>query len=209
MRSKQKDSSRDGMTCNGMIPVVFYQSNFDMLRLLLILLAAVLVWILYFSTFERRNKIIMSVSLFVLTISTLWFDSYLSKPKSNKIDISQVAVCGLNVQYSYRTNYNIELCLKNNHPSATLRRVAFELTAQVCSSDGECTSLQTKSKSRPVEVAAGKEITLADSMSFEQVAARTNAGRVKIASADTSDASSEDQAVEIEWSVKLSELKAI
>jgi len=203
------ESFHDGMTCNGMIPVVFYQSNVDMLRLLLILLAAVLVWILFFSSFERRTKIITSVSLFILTISTLWFDSYLSKPKSNKIDIAEVVVCGLDVQYSYRTNYNIELCLKNNHPSVTLRRVAFEITAQVCSSDSECTSLQTNSKSRSVEVPAGSEVTLADSMSFEQVAAKTNAGLVKKSSEDITEDSSETEAVEIVWGVKLSELKAI
>ena len=191
-----------------MIPVVFYQSNVNMLRLLLILLAAVLVWILFFSTFERRTQIITSVSLFVLTITTLWLDSYLSKPKSDNIDITEVAVCGLDVQYSYRTNYNIELCLKNNSASAVLRRVAFEISAQVCSSDNKCTSLQTKSKSRSLELRPGRQTTLADNMSFEQVAATTNARLVERGE-KAPEFVSEFEDVQIVWSVELSELKAI
>ena len=191
-----------------MIPVVFYQSIVNMLRLLLILLAAVLVWILFFSTFERRTQIITSVSLFVLTITTLWLDSYLSKPKSDNIDITEVAVCGLDVQYSYRTNYNIELCLKNNSASAVLRRVAFEISAQVCSSDNKCTSLQTKSKSRSLELRPGRQTTLADNMSFEQVAATTNARLVERGE-KAPEFVSEFEDVQIVWSVELSELKAI
>ena len=56
---------------------------------------------------------------------------------------------------------------------------------------------------------AGSEVTLADSMSFEQVAAKTNAGLVKKSSEDITEDSSETEAVEIVWGVKLSELKAI
>ncbi len=182
-----------------------------MLRVLLLLLTVVLVWILLFSKFEKRTRILVSIALFVSTIFILWFDSYLSAPRSDKIALSDIEVCDLNVNYSYRTSYDIELCLKNNHPSAVLRRVTFAISAQVCASETECTSVQTQSKSRPLEIPPGEQVTLVDNMMFDQVAALTNARVVQgVAKArgfpSTDDVVNADQIV---WSIELLTLRAI
>ena len=153
-----------------MIPVDFHYTVFNMLRVLLLILAVVIIWILFFSGFEKRTRIIASVSLFVVSVFALWFDSYLSNPRSDKIAAQSITVCDLDVRYSYRTNYEVRLCVQNDDPAVTLRRVEFEITAQVCDSDEQCTRLQSVSKSRPVVIAPGASAVLEDSIRFDAVA---------------------------------------
>ncbi len=152
-----------------MIPAVFYYTVFSMLRVLLVILAVALIWILFFSDFEKRKRLVFACALFFVSVFAMWFDSYLSNPRSDKIALDSVAVCGLDVAYSYRTNYEVKLCVENQASDATLRRVAFEVSAQVCDETDECASLQTVSKSRSVSVQPGANVTLIDSMAFDMV----------------------------------------
>lgn len=151
-----------------------------MLRLILFVLAAVLVWLLFFSNFEKQRRIIAAVVLFVVSIVLMWVVSEQDKPRLGIVQSADLSVCELSMAYSYRTNYDLKLCLKNDHPTAKVRRVEFQVVATTCSepsdathesesSTSECTPLQVVSKSRPVNIAAGESVLIQDNLDFDQL----------------------------------------
>ena len=146
-----------------------------MIRVILFFLSAALVWILLFSKFTQRQRIVGAIALFVVSVVAMWLTAQYDKPRSGVITAANVEVCDFSMAYSYRTNYDLVLCLKNTHESATLRRIEFEVTAKRCpenqteQSDKECTVVQSVSKSRPLTIKSGQTLTIQDSLDFDQV----------------------------------------
>ena len=139
-----------------------------MLRLILFVLVLVLVWILFFSDWSKQRRIGTAIATFLISVMVMWFASETGKPSTNLVQPSQVTVCEFSVAYSYRTNYDLSLCLNNGHPSALITRVEFSVVAEQCV-EGECEVLQSVTKSRPVSLASGESLTLTDSMRFENL----------------------------------------
>lgn len=152
-----------------------------MLRVVLFILAAALVYILFFADLKKRTRLVTGAALFLSTVVVLWALSQQGKPRENLIDVSQIEVCDVDVQYSYRTNYAVKLCLKNNHESATVRRVSFTLNALDCSAgETSCRELASTTKSRPLQIMAGQEVLIEDSMSFDALGEPANSTEQQI-----------------------------
>ena len=140
-----------------------------MIRVILLFLAVALVWILFFSSFTKVQRIVGAIALFLVSVLAMWVTSEYDKPRGGIITTADVSVCDFGVRHSYRTNYDVNLCLKNQHESATLRRIQFEVVAQRCDAEQNCVDLQRKTKSRPITIAPGESLSIQDSLDFKQL----------------------------------------
>jgi len=139
-----------------------------MVRVIIILLFLFIIWVLYASGFDKPRKIRISVIAVVLCVLAFWFDGYDRRQISNLVSLDNVEVCGLTAEYSYRTNFDFELCLQNTAEKGTLSRIDFALIAQDCST-GECTEIQRVERSTPIDIAPQQKHGLEQNISFDQV----------------------------------------
>lgn len=140
-----------------------------MIRLIIIALGLFIIWVLFLSNFEKRRKIIMAIAAVIVLIAGLVFDGWGKKPRSNVVNIDQVAVCGVTAKHSYRSNFDLEICLQNNASEGTVKRIALVVSAADCPANGLCTELQNVTRDFPIELASGNKIMVAQNLSFDQV----------------------------------------
>ncbi|MBX2849051.1 MAG: hypothetical protein KTR16_12070 [Acidiferrobacterales bacterium] len=139
-----------------------------MIRLILIAIGIFIIWVLFLSKFNKKKKIAVCVAALAICIAGLWFDQSSRTPKENIISKSELVDCGVSAKHSYRTNFDIEFCLRNLSTSATARRVAMSFVALDCI-DGSCEELQVMTKEVPLSLAPETEITLEENISFDKV----------------------------------------
>ena len=96
-------------------------------------------------------------------------------------------MCALSAKHSYRSNYDITFCLKNNSQIATVKRLTVKIIAQDCQR-GECNVLESVSKDFPITIGAGEQIQHVENSQF-----------------DALDPSLKD----VEWAIEVSEIKAL
>jgi len=104
----------------------------------------------------------------LIAITALWLEQKGQMLKSNLIQVSQIADCGVSGTHSYRTNFDIQFCLQNNSPNAILKRIGVDFSALRCVK-GNCEGLQTVNKELPVNLAPGARQTFVENFSFSNV----------------------------------------
>ncbi|MEO0369444.1 MAG: hypothetical protein AAF197_11790 [Pseudomonadota bacterium] len=140
-----------------------------MARLLILFVAILLVAILFFSRLEKTPKYLLASAVVFLTVVGLWWETAATNPRNGIIEATQLRSCGLGVSHSYRTNFDIELCVDNTHESASVRRFDFTLAAYQCGEGGDCSLIQQVTKSRPITIAPQSQVQIIDNMEFGQV----------------------------------------
>ncbi len=105
-----------------------------------------------------------------LSIALIGYETYDGKPRSGLINVADVQVCELSAQYSYRSDYEISLCLQNT-ASTTVKRVQFDITVSQCVTGDECTELETVTRDIPVSIDPGKRAQLIQTLRFDKLAA--------------------------------------
>lgn len=139
-----------------------------MIRVIIILLFLFIIWVLYASGFDKPRKIRISIIAVVFCLIAFWFDGYDKRQISNLVSLENVKVCGLSAEYSYRTNFDFKLCVRNTAEKGTLSRIDFAVIAQDCRDD-ECTEIQRVERSTPIDVAPQQESSLEQNISFDKV----------------------------------------
>jgi hypothetical protein len=140
-----------------------------MIRLFIIAIGAFLVWVLFVSGFSRQRKLVIAALAVVLSIAAVWFESSLGSPSKNVLAVSEVVDCGTSAVHSYRSNFDVTICFKNNSTMADVKRVAFEVLALRCESNGECTQVQRVSRELSIELPANQSAKVHQSLSFPLV----------------------------------------
>lgn len=139
-----------------------------MIRVIILLVFLFLVWVLYVSGFEKPRKIRISIIALILCAVGFWFDGYDKREIRNFVDISDVVSCGLTAEYSYRTNFDLTICVKNNASKGTISRLNFAVIASQC--EGQiCTQLQRVERSLLVNISPSSTVKLEQNMSFDNV----------------------------------------
>lgn len=139
-----------------------------MIRVIILLVFLFLVWVLYGSGFEKPRKIRICIIALILCAIGFWFDGYDKREVRNLVRLSDVESCGVTAQYSYRTNFDLIICVKNSAEKGTLSRLKFAAIASLC--EGQmCTELQRVERSILVNVPPGTEASLEQNLSFDKI----------------------------------------
>lgn len=112
----------------------------------------------------------MTIVLFVALAS---YESYSNKPRYGLVEPSQAQLCGSQINYSYRTDYKIKLCVQNTS-SKTIKRLTFNVQAKQCDAAGQCHELETVSGDVPITIAPNERYELNETLRFDKVADKTN-----------------------------------
>ncbi len=157
-----------------------------MIRVIIVLIFLFLVWVLYASGFEKPRKIRICIIAIVLCSIGFWFDGYYKRELNNLIDVSQVQVCGVTSEFSYRTNYNLKICLQNEATDATVSRLKMVVIASNCA-EQLCVEVQRVERDVLINIAPISRTTLEQNLSFDRVNPDQNS---------------------IQWSVEVLDIKA-
>jgi len=141
-----------------------------MIRVIILFVFLFIVWVLYASGFEKPRKVRICVIALILCAIGLWFDGYDKREVSNLVNISDVESCGLTAKYSYRTNFDMTICVKNDADKGTLSRLDFAVVASYCEKQA-CTELQRVVRSVPVKIAPASQTTFEQNLSFDKISA--------------------------------------
>ena len=136
-----------------------------MVRLLIPLVAIVLIWLLFFSSFSKRIRIIATAALIVITVFGLWLDTNGRAINTSRIQASEVESCGVSGAFSYRTNFNLDLCLQNNSAHATVKRLELNIEALDCES-GTCEVADSRTEVINITIASGQRVQHVENVSF-------------------------------------------
>jgi hypothetical protein len=139
-----------------------------MVRLLIPLVAIILIWLLFFSSFSKRIRIGASIILISLTVLGLWLDTNGRSINTSRVTPAEVESCGVSGSFSYRSNYNLKLCLKNNAASATVHRLSVQVDALACS-NGECEVQDSVDEVINLRIEAGEQIEHIENLSFPKL----------------------------------------
>ena len=139
-----------------------------MVRVIIFLLLVFIVWVLYASGFEKPRKIRISIIAVLLCVIAFWFDGYDKREFTNLVELNSVTSCGIDAEFSYRTNFDFDICIENKADKGTLTRLHLAIVAQDCS-QSECVDLQRVERNVLVDVAPGSKLKLTQNLSFDKV----------------------------------------
>lgn len=139
-----------------------------MIRVIIVLVFLFLVWVLYVSGFEKPRKIRISVIALILCAIGFWFDGYDKRQLRNFVSIEDVASCGVSAKHSYRTNFDLAICVQNNAEKGTINRLNIAIIASQCEAQ-TCTQLQRVERSTLVNIPPNSTVTLEQNLGFDDV----------------------------------------
>ena len=140
-----------------------------MIRVIITLIAAFIVWLLFFSKFSKERKITLIVLALVLSFLGFWFENSVGKPRTNIVKPNQIINCGVTAKHSYRTNFDINLCVQNAAEFGRVRRLELSIIGEQCAESGECVELQRVARDLSVDVLPQSSISLIQNLSFNDV----------------------------------------
>lgn len=109
-----------------------------MIRVVIVVLVLVLIWVLFLSNFPKRTRIILASITVLLALLGAWFDGLGRNPKTGVVDANEIRVCSLEVAHTYRTNFDVTLCLQNTATHADVTRVRYTVVAEQCVRPDDC-----------------------------------------------------------------------
>ena len=137
-----------------------------MIRLIIVLVFLFLIWLLFVSEFSKNRKIAISVFALLLCGFSIWYDDYSKKAVEGLVDISNLQVCGVSGEHSYRTNFDINLCLQNTAGRGVVKRVRVAIMAARCNSADMCVVVDRVERARSLELAPGEQLDLKENLNF-------------------------------------------
>jgi len=139
-----------------------------MIRLILVAIGILIIWVLFLSKFNKQKKIIICITSLLVCIVAVWFDQYSQTPKEGVMRVNELEDCGVSSNHSYRTNYDIEFCLRNLSLISTAKRVSISFTALNCAA-GDCQEVQVIRKDVSLSLEPESQVTLQENLNFDQV----------------------------------------
>jgi len=140
-----------------------------MIRIIIALIALFVVWVLFFSGFSKDRKIVTVVLSIALSLFGFWFESDAGKPKVNIVNVADVKSCGVSAVHSYRSNFDITLCVHNKAAQGHIKRLGFSVIANQCDEFGSCNELQRVRRDLTVDLPVKESQTIKQNLSFSEV----------------------------------------
>ena len=139
-----------------------------MIRLVIVAIGVFLVWLLFFSGAQKKSKLLLGFSALLLVGLSIWFEGFLKLPREGVIELQQISSCGITAKHSYRSNYEIEYCLKNASLGANVERIELRFVAEDCRQQ-PCIEKASVVKQRAVNIVAGESQYLSDNLAFDSI----------------------------------------
>lgn len=136
-----------------------------MLRFVLLFVGLLLIWVLFFSKYEKTQKIIITLVSSLLIGCWLGWEMQRDALSTSLIDIDEITICSVKLTHSYRTNYDAVVCLENTSDIASAERVKLRYSALVC--DPNCTVIEEIDKERLIQLPNGKKTSITESVRFD------------------------------------------
>lgn len=143
-----------------------------MVRLLIPLIAIFFIWLLFFSSFTKRIRIVLSIGVLLLSAAALWFDMNSRAVSTGVVELSQLSNCGVKSQFSYRSNYNIDLCLRNTATEGTVRKIEVRFDAASCV-ERNCVDLQSRVEIIHLNLPPDEQLIHTENLAFDLVPENT------------------------------------
>jgi len=137
-----------------------------MIRLIILVIGVFLIWVLFFSNFSKQRKIVIAAIAIVISIFGVWLESTVGKPKSSIVNTADVVSCGVSAVHSYRSNFDLSLCLQNNSANGRVKRIALSIIAAKCTTQDDCREVQRQQRELPIDLAPSAKVTLQQNLSF-------------------------------------------
>jgi len=145
-----------------------------MIRVIIALIGIFIIWVLFFSKFSKQSKIALVAGAIILSMTGFWFESSAGKSRSGIVQVDQIVSCGISAQHSYRTNFDISLCIRNNAETGNVTRLGLYIIAEQCVSSESCVELQGVERDIAVDVPAQSSVKLLQNLSFTKLDANSN-----------------------------------
>jgi hypothetical protein len=106
----------------------------------------------------------------LLFIGGTWWEIGRDKPRTDAVALESVSPCGVVVTPSYRTNYQVELCVQNSSGRG-LTRIGYTVVAESCKPEttNECVEVEQISREIPVSIQANSRKTIRENIRFEEI----------------------------------------
>ena len=140
-----------------------------MIRLIVALIGAFVIWVLFFSHFSKKQKIAIVFFAVMICISGIWYENASDKPRHNIVQLDEIVSCGVSAVHTYRSNFDISLCLQNQSKQGHIKRIKLAIIAEQCSELDGCTELQRVIRDLSVDVPPNSFKTLIENLSFNQL----------------------------------------
>jgi len=144
-----------------------------MIRVFVLGLGLIVLWLLFLSNFSKQKKIILSLVAIAIGVAGVLYESYGETPRRGLIGTDQVVSCGVTVEHSYRSNYNITFCLQNNAAKASVKRIEVRFIAENCAS-GTCQELDAVTKAFSMEIAPQTSAEHTVNLAFDKLQRGSN-----------------------------------
>lgn len=142
-----------------------------MIRLVILILFIILLWLLVASGFERFKKMVLGTLLILLAVAGFIYEGYDKRELSDLVNESQIQSCGVTASHSYRSNYDLKLCVQNLAEKGVISRMKMAVVAKLCtSSDAEsCLEIDRVLRDVPVRVPPKSQVYILQNLSFRNV----------------------------------------
>lgn len=140
-----------------------------MVRLLIVVIGLFLLWVLFFSSFTKRRKIIITVIAVIMSAIGVWLESNTGMPRSGLLSNADVTSCGVTAVHSYRSNYDLTLCLRNSASDGQVKQLGLLITAQSCSAPNNCMTLESVYRDVRIDIAPNSEVIVKQNLTFDDV----------------------------------------
>jgi len=104
-----------------------------------------------------------------ISVASIWYENSFHKPKDNIVQLNQVVNCGVSATHTYRSNFDINLCLQNQSKIGRIKRIGLVIIAEQCSQADECVELQRVTRDLSINVLPNSLKELTENLSFNQV----------------------------------------
>ena len=140
-----------------------------MIRLIVAIVGAFVIWVLFFSHFSKNQKISIVFFAVMICVSSIWYENASDKPKHNIVLVNDVVNCGVSAIHTYRSNFNISLCVQNQSQQGHIKRIGLDIIAEQCAQLDECIELQRVTRDLSVNVLPSSSRELVENLSFSKV----------------------------------------
>lgn len=140
-----------------------------MIRLLFIAVALLLLWVVFFSGFSRKRKIWVVVVAMIFSVFAMWLESSWQQPKKNLVQASDVIDCGTTASHSYRSSFNLLICLRNQAAEGHVKRASFDVIASRCADPQTCVEIQRVARELSIDLPAQGDLKVKQNLSFNLV----------------------------------------
>ena len=140
-----------------------------MIRLVIVVVMLYLIWLLFIAGFTRKKKIVIAcITLFAGGI-LMWFEGADVRLKDGLVKVNQVHNCGVQSVHTYRTNFDVSICLENKASVGKIQRITIEVLAEQCQNDTQCAPLETVQRDVLFVLGPSSTQTLEQNLDFKLV----------------------------------------